>query len=245
MVYRYITIPLGELQTQSSDLFSEKESVKLAEFELDFIKKAAAGVAKAEFDMDQEEDEGFDGGEVVPDIEKEAFSVYPEKGDLGNIGLETGIFGFGASGQYNGEEISLSVDTPFGGIGGSTENMYTKTSSTYVLHGAKAEGNTEWFTNAKVVNQALDSTGKTGAVLGKIGKIGIGFSNGVRTGEYIVMGADNKIKDRGLLYVRETGGDVGMFGRSEKVEVRKSYMTGFSKIQKATKYKFWFASYES
>ena len=57
------------------------------------------------------------------------------------------------------------------------------------------------------------------------------------------MNKDGTIADRGIIYIRESGGTIGNFGKSERVVVRKSTITGLAIKEKSTKYKFGIGSF--
>lgn len=248
LVYSYIVRPIGSLQTDGDYLKAEDERLKFYE---QMLARASQAVTeqveehrKAEERKKAEEAQANKGGDTVPDIEKEAFTIYPENGDLGDIGLETGLFGFNASSQFNGENFKLSVESPTDSMGGE-HNVFDNTQTAYVMHGVKAEANTEWYMKNKSTLEALENAGKVGRAAKALGSIGLGFSSSVKTGEYITTDANKRIIDRGMIYVRESGGEAVNFGRSEKIEVRKSYMTGVALKSKTVKYKFMFASHEN
>ena len=248
-IYENVVQPLWELESLAGTLNSEQENLYNAERMLQVLldaflaNKKEMDAAKAE--EEKENKEAFNGGEIVPDIEKEALSTYPEIGDHGTLGVEADLFGVvGASAQYNGENVSLGVDSIAGSVGGSY-NTFDGSTNASAVHGVTAIGSTDWFKDTKAVTKALANTGSLGKATSALGKIGFGFSGGKKTGEYAEMDSNKKITDRGSVYVRESGGSVSLFGRSEKIEVRKSYITGVAIKTKTTKYKFMFATYET
>jgi hypothetical protein len=177
------------------------------------------------------------------DIEREAFEKYPEAGDLGDIGVETDMFGLvGGSVQFNGNRFKLETES----FAHKTDHGYSELlggnlSST--LYGVTAVGNTEWITESNM-GKMLPKAGALGKAGKVFGKIGFGASSGTKVGRYVVRDATGQIVDRGIHYLRESGGNIGMVGKSSKVEVFKSQMKGYSLKSTGSKYKFWFATYE-
>jgi hypothetical protein len=241
VVFSFIGEPFQELATIAMELRNDKFALDIAEETLLAAKLNAAEMEWSGQDPYLEEEES--GEELVPDIEKEAIETYPESSDTDDIGVEFGLFGHNVSAAYNGDAYELSGDTLLFGSAsrqGSLSNPDEK--KIVVLHGVKAEANTSWFTDTKLVSAVLDNAGKAGKAASKLGAIGFGFSNSERMGEYHTSKTGKGIIDRGVVYVRESGGEIGPFGRSEKVEVHKSYITGIAEKKKTIKYKFLFAS---
>jgi len=180
---------------------------------------------------------------MIPEIEKEAISEYPENNVLGELGAEVDLFGMaGASFQYNGtDKLNIEIDSTLGVVSGEISNSGGQVQKeTYIATGVRAEGSTDWFTDTNAVKKALGNSGAAGKVLGKVN---FGFKNGIRTGEYIVTDDHNRVIDRGLIHIRETGGEIGMFSRTTQVIVKKSYMTGLATKKTAVKNKFKFITY--
>ena len=249
-VYGRIPEPLYALEQQGDRLFDDKERLRYAQQQLAMLEQAfananeaiASAQAEAEAEREaQENDEPDD--EMVPDIEKEAFEKYPEAGDLGDIGVEADLFGLaGGAIQFNGDRFKLETES----IAHKTDNGYSELlggnlSST--LYGVTAVGNTEWITETNLA-KTLPRAGALGKAGKVFGKIGFGYSSGTKVGRYVVRDANGQIVDRGIHYLRESGGNVGLIGKSSKVEVFKSQMKGYSLKSTGSKYKFWFASYE-
>lgn len=248
-VYERLPVPLWELVQQADTMLDEKERLMYAEQELAMLEQAFAGVAealesaKAEEAAENDEGKDPDGEEMVPDIEREAFEKYPEAGDLGDLGVEVDAFGLvGGSVQFNGDRFKLETES----VVHKTDNGYSELlrgnlSST--LYGVTAVGNTEWVTESNLA-KTLPKAGALGKVGKVFGKIGFGASAGTKVGKYVVRDANGQIIDRGIHYLRESGGSIGLFGKTNKVEVFKSQMKGYSLKSTGTKYKFWFATYE-
>lgn len=248
-VYDNICRPLSELETRAGLLNGEEDSLKMAEHMLKILEESVAGHRKAaeqaqkEENSEKEKENKSDEEDMIPDIEKEAISNYKEKDDIGTIGADVSLFELiGASTSYNGDEVSVETNCIGGSVSG-TQNLNTGESTAVVLYGVSATGSTEWIHSEKAA-KLLENTGALGKGANVIGKIGFSFSSGTRKGEYVVMDANKKIIDRGMVHVRESGGEIGPIGRSKKVEVRKSYLTGIATKTTSTKYKFIFATYE-
>jgi hypothetical protein len=113
----------------------------------------------------------------------------------------------------------------------------------YYAVGSRVEGSTEWITDSKLISDSLQTSGSLARGANKLGKIGFGFTEGTKTGEYITTDENNRIIDRGIIHIRESGGEVWKFGKSQQVIVKKSYMTGVATKKTTTKYNFDFATY--
>lgn len=235
LVYRFTLNPIYHMVNISELLLQQKNDVFWAEYQLQAV-QGGPNVKPKESDED-----GEVGEDLAAKIEKEAIAIYPEKGDIGELGLEAGLFGFNASLSYNGDAFELSVDTPLGAIGGKSSLSGLDERKGYTLYGVKAEANTSWFKNKKAVDDTLKGAGKLGEA-SKIGYISFGASASERYGEYITSKTGQGFIDKGLLHVREKGGEFGPFGLSTKTEVSKSLLTGVSIKSKTTKYKFFFVS---
>ena len=248
-VYARLPDPLYDLVQLADTMLDEKQRLQYAEQELAMFEQAfaeanaAIASAEASEEAAEEEAKNAPGEEMVPDIEREAFEKYPEAGDLGDIGVEADLFGLvGGAVQFNGDRFKLETES----IGHKTDNGYSELlrgnlSST--LYGVTAVGNTEWITESNMAKM-LPKAGALGKAGKVFGKIGFGFSSGTKVGRYVVRDATGQIVDRGIHYLRESGGNIGMLGKSSKVEVFKSQMKGYSLKSTGSKYKFWFASYE-
>ncbi|MFA5523585.1 MAG: hypothetical protein WDA24_04430 [Tissierellales bacterium] len=247
-VFEYIGYPISrmasyasETTVQSMELDMAKQvllntQMILAELENDRqrLNELTEQEKQNEVDSTQDVDDG------IPDIEKEAFTKYKEIGDLPDIRFEGGFMGFGASLQTDGERVKFGYETPVSSSEMSRNILYDKPSDncyteSYTAIGGKAQGNTEWFKSSKNVKKIFGANSKK--ILGNIG-----FSSSVSTGEYICKSKDNQITDRGIIYIRESGGDISDFGRTEKVVVRKSSITGFALKTQSVKYRFKFGS---
>ena len=245
-VYERLPEPLYELQYLADTMLDEEERLGYAEQELAMLEQAFAGTAAA-YDSavaeEEKEKREENGEEMVPDIEKEAFTKYPEPGDLGDIGVEADAFGLaGGSVQFNGDRFKVETES----IVHKTDNGYNELlrgnlSST--LYGVTATGDTEWITKSNL-GKMVPKAGALGKVGKVFGKIGFGATSGTKIGKYVVRDANGQIVDRGIHYLRESGGNIGLFGKSSKVEVFKSQMKGYSLKSTGSKYKFWFATYE-
>ncbi len=237
LVYDSIGIALNELEREAYALNMRAIDLQFAEQYMELWMRQANMPISAK---DSDQTSAWEGSDLRPDIEKEALATYPERGDIPDItfGLEASLFGNGASITSNGDAYELSLESTFGSVTGQSSFFDMTDKKAYVLYGVKAEGNTDWFTDKKVVQRALE--GVKGAKA--LGKIGIGHTINERTGEYITSRDGRGVMDRGFVYVKETGGELGPFGRTEKTEVFKSYMTGVVTVSKSVKYKFMFAS---
>jgi len=243
-VYEYIMRPIDNLTYWAGNLRGPEAAISVFD-DLASILESLGQLAGGIEDLKRQEIEkandkkGDD--DLIPDIEKQAITYFQETTDLPDIGFEYEIFGFGASLQTDGEKLKLGLETPMSSSEVSWSYMNDNPRrggyfESYTAVGAKAQGSTDWFKDFKNVQNALGSGKKV------LGKIGIGFSNSVSQGSYICMDKNGEIKDMGIIYIRESGGSIGNFGRSERVVVRKSTMTGLAIKQTSTKYRFWFGS---
>jgi len=240
-VYEYLQYPIGNLMLWAGNL----RAIDTAMFYTDEIISVlnATGMLSEDYKNIMEQTEaGEKDNDLTPDIEKQAITHFDEKGDLPDVGFEGDIFGFSASLQTDGERLKVSLETPVSSSEISKNFMYDKPSrgaylESYTAVGAKAQGSTDWFKDFKNVKKAV---GKGQKVLGNIG---IGFSNNVSQGNYVCVNKDGTIADRGIIYIRESGGSIGNFGKSEKIVVRKSTITGLAIKEKSTKYKFGIGSF--
>jgi tetratricopeptide (TPR) repeat protein len=250
VVYSYVGVPVLELENQASFLERQAFDLRMAEKELETAIAFAKQAEKAQEDMEAAQ-EDYNGGDTVPDMEKEAISVYPEKNELGAIGAEVEAFGFSGSLQYasewDGDKVKIGAGAPvLGSMGGDyTLNGPEKgTKNACAVHGVTVAADTGWFSDTDFVENALKNSGKAGKVGKALGEIGFGFSKSKATGQFVQTGSNGHITDRGVVYVRETSGSIGPISKTEKVEVRKSLMTGVAIKQTTTKYKFMFFTYE-
>jgi hypothetical protein len=249
MLYEHIWVPIGMLEQDADFLFEKNDQLETSKKERQIIMDSLSGVmGEYEEALENEKREGDESSNkesLVPDIEKGAISEYPENNVLGDVGFSGSLFGLiSGSIQYDGEKFGFDADTPFAGIGG--ERYYVNghvQKDVYYMTGAKVEGSTEWLTDSKLISDSLQTSGNIGKVANKLGKIGFSFSNNTKTGEYITTDENNRIIDRGIIHIRETGGGIWKFGKSEQVIVKKSYMTGVATKKASTKYQFEFATY--
>lgn len=242
-VYYYLPFALDWIKTYATSLIADAQELKVAEMEMEMMQAAIQGMQYSGGEGVEIEQESRS-EELVPEIEREAFTEYPESSDMGKIGIEEGIFGFGFSAQYDGESYDLKLDTPVYTLQG-TKNTHTGHTMATAMFGVKAEAAYDWLKDSKTIQNKLEKSGKVGRALSAIGKLDLGYTNDTNISEYVVMDSNNRIIDRGILYTREKGYEGLGLGRSEKVVVRKSYMTGIAVKRKTTKYKFMFATYET
>jgi len=246
-VYEYIKYPIDHLLFWAGNLRGP-ETVITNFDTLASLLDSLGGLAGALQDIQKQDneikkDEGKNkDDDLIPDIEKQAITHFQEAGDLPDIGFEYEIFGFGASVQTDGEMLTVGLETPVSSSEISQNLLNDRPSrgcylETYTAVGAKAQGSTDWFTDFKNVQNALGSGKKV------LGDIGIGFSNNVSQGHYLCMDKNGGVQDRGIIYIRESGGSIGDFGRSQKVVVRKSTITGLAIKETSTKYKFMIGSF--
>lgn len=243
MVYEHIGMPFAVLEEQADFLTNKKDQLDSSKHDKQVLLDSLSGVVAEYEEVKEEEQRRLDS--IVPDIEKEAISEYPEKSALGDIGMEGGFFGLlSGSIQYNGEKFSFEADTPLGGIGGERSIVNEKVQKeVYYAAGARVEGSTEWLTDSKLISGSLQTAGNAGKAAAKLGKISFGYTNGIKTGEYMTTDENNRVIDRGMIHIREVGGEIWKFGKSKQVVVKKSYMTGVATKKTTTKYKFEFATY--
>lgn len=232
---------LSLLSSNSEELRFHKMDIKNEEYILAQT-QAAGSQSEAAMPPPEVSDSGGTGLEG-PEMEEQAISKFPERSDMGSLSAEFGFFGYNASAEFDGETLKVGYDTP------STRkewsyNTLDGSRGTCTAYGVKAEANTEWFTN-KAIQKGLKASGKLGKFANSLGKIGFGFSNGTKEGDYTVMSASGEVIERGRIRIRESSGSVGDFGAGRKVEVKKPLMTGIATISKSTKYSFKFVSYES
>jgi len=201
------------------------------------------------FQQGIEELEQIKGEDTMPDLGNPVIATYPDRKPLPvlptlpfALGLEGGIFGFSGSMSTNLDSFDFGLDSFAGGVGGQSSASDPDMKKAYILYPIKAEANLGWFKDIKSVKKAFDTTGKLGKVMGLTSKIGIGYLDSEREGEYIVSKEGKGFIDRGSVRVQEKGWDLWQLGKSEKVEVFKSYETGVVEIKKSTKYKFFVAT---
>ena len=238
-VYEYISVPLDGMLVWTGNYGNLDVSFAAVDV-LASIYESMEGISAEDGNAgihdpaksEKEEDEDS----LVPDIEKQAISTFNEEGDLPDIGFEGDVFGFGGSIQTDGERLKYSLDTPASSMGQSKNLLYDEpwdkcyVESYYAL-GSKAQGSTEWFIeNSKTVKEAV---GKGAKIIGNIG-----FSSGTLEGGYVCQSKNGKITDRGIIHIREVGGSIGKFGKSDIVVVKKSSITGVAIKENSTKYKF-------
>jgi hypothetical protein len=238
-VYEYLPEALNWLESHALDILSNANNSNIALVEL-----AMEQGTQSSDSVQEDTEQDFDGDDMVPSIEREAFTVYPESSDMGKIGIEEGLFGFDFSMQYDGESYNLQLDTPVYSLQG-TKNIYSGHTMAAAMFDVRAEVVYDWLKDSKTIQNKLEKSGKAGKALALIGKLDLGYKNGTNISQYVVMDSNGRVIDRGILYTREKGYEGLGLGRSEKVEVRKSYMTGVAVKRKTTKYKFMFATYET
>lgn len=247
-VYDIIGRPISELESMSNLLKYKKEDISAKERELAILQNSVGMGMEALNQLEKQADEekkkreeaekaAKEGvGRFIPDIEKEAITIYPETTDMGAFGFEVSseTLGFNASIATDGDAINVNAG---GGaslgpanVSGDVEGNLTDESITV---------------NTAIGVQAEASVDKlAGGELKKaLGNISIKASSGAKLGGYMQI-SGGEVKDRGILYVRETGGSVGLFSRTEKVVVKKSIMTGVAIKTKTVKYKFLFGTFE-
>jgi tetratricopeptide (TPR) repeat protein len=240
-VYEYIEYPIGNLLLWAGNLVGA-ETVMFYTDEIISILNSLGMIAEDYENIMSQNEAKEKGDDMIPDIEKQAITHFEEEGDLPDVGFEGDIFGFGASLQTDGERLKVGLETPVSSSEISKNLLYDKPSKgayfeSYTAVGAKAQGSTDWFTDFKNVKKAIGKGQKI------MGDIGFGFSNNVSQGNYVSVNKEGKIVDRGIIYIRESGGSIGKFGKSERVVVRKSTMTGLAIKEKSTKYKFGIGSF--
>ncbi len=240
LVFGSIGDSISRLADTAMELSGQKRELIWAEQLLDVAMRNAGVVAEAAEQADSDGSE--EGGKnLVPDIEKQALKNYPEKYATADItfGLEGDLFGLvGGSLSSNGDAYELSLDSFAGSVTG-TGSFFSAPDEkkAYTLHYAKVAVNTEWYKKSNKVKSMLEKTGKAGKWIGAIS-----YADSERSGEYITSKAGKGFIDRGTVYVKETGGGIGDFSRTEKTEVFKSYATGVSTVSKSVKYQFLFVS---
>ena len=240
-VYEYIEYPIGNLLLWAGNLVGA-ETVMFYTDEIISILNSLGMIAEDYENIMSQNEAKEKGDDMIPDIEKQAITHFEEEGDLPDVGFEGDIFGFGVSLQTDGERLKVGLETPVSSSEISKNLLYDKPSKgayfeSYTAVGAKAQGSTDWFTDFKNVKKAIGKGQKI------MGDIGFGFSNNVSQGNYVSVNKEGKIVDRGIIYIRESGGSIGKFGKSERVVVRKSTMTGLAIKEKSTKYKFGIGSF--
>ncbi len=238
-VYEYISVALdGMLSWAGNDVnmdvsFDYADALQSMADALTKI-SGSGGVLEAQ-EPEQTKSEK-DEDSLIPDIEKQAITNFKEIGDLPDVGFEGDVFGVGGSISTDGERLKYSLDTPVSSAGQSKNLLYDEPwdkcyTESYFALGSKAQGSTEWFVkNSKTVKEAV---GKGAKIIGNIG-----FTGGTLQGGYICQSKDGIITDRGIIHIREAGGNIGMFGKSDIVVVRKSTISGVAIKEKSTKYKF-------
>lgn len=240
-VYEYINYPISNLLYWAGNLVAA-ETTMFYTGEIISLLESMGMISENYEEIMSRIEKAEKNDEMIPDIEEQAITNFDEKGDLPDVGFEGDIFGFGASLQTDGERLKVGLETPVSSSEVSKNFLYDKPSrgaylESYTAVGAKAQGSTDWFKDFKNVKKALGKGQKV------IGKVGIGFSNNVSQGHYVCVKKDGTIADRGIIYIRESGGSIGNFGKSERVVVRKSTITGLAIKEKSTKYKFGIGSF--
>ena len=89
---------LDWIKTYATSLIADAQELKVAEMEMEMMQAAIQGMQYSGGEGVEIEQESRS-EELVPEIEREAFTEYPESSDMGKIGIEEGIFGFGFSAQ--------------------------------------------------------------------------------------------------------------------------------------------------
>lgn len=239
LIYTNLTVTLQILSDHAGSLSGQQFLYGHAKRHLDLWKGVQEGPAEPIAEEINAED-------LTPKIEREALATYPEAYDTGDIIIGPNMFGHSVTLTYNGDYFDLSYDTLFFGGKGIQWSPYTPNQyRTYTLNDVRMEGNTNWFKKADVVQRAFNNAGKIGETVGKIGRIGIGFTNHTRTGTYTTKTWDGAIIDYGSLHIREQGGSIGDFGKINKVEVIRSQMTGVAEKKTSTIYSFKFVGHGS
>ncbi|HHV59446.1 MAG TPA: hypothetical protein GXX49_03975 [Clostridiaceae bacterium] len=238
-VYEYVGVALGGMLSWSSNYVDMDVSFDHVDA-LQSIFDALAGLSGVDAQEAEPSKSEKDEDSMVPEIEKQAISNFKEEGDLPDVGFEGDVFGVGGSISTDGERLKYSLDTPVSSAGQSKNLLYDEPwdkcyTESYFALGSKAQGSTEWFIdNSKTVKEAV---GKGAKIIGNIS-----FTGGTLEGGYICQSKDGAITDRGIIHIREVGGKIGMFGKSEIVVVKKSTITGVAIKDKSTKYKFGFGA---
>lgn len=99
-----------------------------------------------------------------------------------------------------------------------------------------------WFTDKKAVRDALSKTGKLGKLTKVLGKMGFGYSNSKKSGQFVTMDSKRNITDRGTIYSKSQGGQIFDVGKSNEFVVEKSYATGLTTTSVSNRYGFKFIS---
>jgi tetratricopeptide (TPR) repeat protein len=248
MVIEFIISPLHPVSSIGLSLGAQKELLDQAKESLEFYKELCKDTLDSGISLRPEEEKEPQPGDpdYVPDIEREAITNFPESTDMGSWGLvlEDPIFNLiSISVSYDGEALTFDLSSIIGG-GQASFNLTNRSYYTHTLVGSTATGNTKWFTDRAAVSSALDKAGALGRGTKKLGNLGISFSEGTQTGTYVMRDRSNQITDKGIVYIREKGGGIGKFGKTQTVTVHKSFVTGVAAKSTSTKYKFIFGSFE-
>lgn len=248
MIYSFVTLPIHPVDNMGGSLRAHQEILDQAKADLEFTKSAFKDYINNNPQPEPKEDEPENSEQgdpnFSPDIEREAISEFKESSDMGEWGLELAepIFGLAnVSASYDGEKLSVEYGSILGG--GKVEyNTSDGTFYNHKLYGTTAMGNTGWFKDTSVVKSALKKSGVLGQAVKSLGDTSFSYSD--KSGIYIEKNRANTLTDTGIIHVRESGGTIGNFGKSKKITVKKSLMSGVAIKSTTTKYKFMFGSFE-
>lgn len=247
-VYDYLTNPIFPVKSMGDSLRAYKELLDQARQDLESFINVYEKYLDMEIPQYEEDEKGSKPGDpdFVPDIEREALTEFKESTDMGSWGfeLEEPFFGLATvSVSYDGENL----DFEFNSIKGGKKlgiNLVDGSTYSHTIQGVTLAGDTKWFTKSGKVSDALNRSGPLGKGANALGKIGFSFSDSQHTGQYIQRNGGKSIIDVGRVYIRESGGTISNFGKSTKVTVTKSMISGVAIKSTTTKYKFFFASFE-
>jgi len=241
IAYEYSNVVISKLSDIASEFEIEKIGVTFEQALLDGMISEADSLNMPS--PVEEEEKLVDLVAKIGDKPRE-LDAYPEPGAWFKnlqIGLEGGFFGNSVSASANKKSYDMSVDTVVGARGWDG-NFATDTHRSYTLHGVKAVTDSKWYSDTNLVKGYLEDTlGKDAAK--SLGKIGIGYVDTDREGPYMTTrGRTRTILDKGRIRVKETGWGFGPVEKTNKTEIVRSTMTGFSATKNSVKYKFGFVT---
>jgi len=162
-IYEEVYNALYPLHDQAMGIAFAKDELYYKEILLQNAYEIAANMELSMREARQEKE--YYGGDTSPNMERPELSTFPEDEMVGDLQIGASFLGLiGGSISFDGESLKLTGETLFNEKG-YTKNFYTGETTIHTLTGVKPQGNTEWFKDSKVVNNALSKTGSLGIAL--------------------------------------------------------------------------------